>query len=62
MENTLIEIAAVLLGFLIRLGIPIGLTILLTLFLRWLDKRWQTEAEAADMAASTPAPDGRRRP
>jgi hypothetical protein len=46
MENTLIEIAAVALGFLLRLGIPIGLTVLFSLLLRWLDKRWQTEAEA----------------
>jgi len=45
MENTLIQIAAVVLGFLLRLGIPIGLTILLALFLKWLDKRWQAEAK-----------------
>jgi hypothetical protein len=46
MENTFIEITAVVLGFLLRLGIPVGLTILFSLFLRWLDKRWQAEAEA----------------
>ncbi|MCP4357284.1 MAG: hypothetical protein GY796_04615 [Chloroflexi bacterium] len=46
MENTLLEITAVLLGLLIRLGIPLSLTILLSLFLKWLDRRWQAEAEA----------------
>ncbi len=46
MENTFIEIAAVVLGILLRLGVPIGLTILFSLFLKWLDKRWQAEAEA----------------
>ncbi len=45
MDNTIIEIVAVALGFLLRLGIPIGLTILFSLFLKWLDKRWQAEAE-----------------
>ena len=46
MENTLIEMAAVAFGFLLRLGIPIGLTILFAYLLRQLDKRWQAEAEA----------------
>jgi len=46
MEFSNIEIAAIVLGFLIRLGIPIALTSLLALFLKWLDKRWQAEAQA----------------
>ena len=45
MENSLIEIIAVLVGILLRLGIPIALTLLLAMFLKWLDKRWQAEAE-----------------
>jgi hypothetical protein len=45
MEISSIEVAAVLLGFLLRLGIPIALTFLLAMFLKWLDKRWQAEAE-----------------
>lgn len=37
--------AAVLFGFILRIGIPIGLTILLARFLRRLDARWREEAE-----------------
>ncbi|MCP4428370.1 MAG: hypothetical protein GY803_28105 [Chloroflexi bacterium] len=44
--DTLIEMTAVILGLLIRFGMPIVLTFSLALFLRWLDKRWQAEAEA----------------
>lgn len=57
MEDTFIEIAAVIFGFLIRLGIPFGLTILLSLLLRWLDKRWQMEAEALSAIKATKALD-----
>ena len=46
MELTFLEIGAIALGFLIRLGIPIALTALLALFLKWLDRRWQAEAQA----------------
>ncbi|MBL8058753.1 MAG: hypothetical protein JNK29_18760 [Anaerolineales bacterium] len=36
----------VLLGFLLRLGVPLGLTILIGWWLRRLDARWQAEGEA----------------
>jgi len=45
MDNTIIEIVAILFGFLIRLGIPIGLTFLFSLYLKWLDRRWEAEAK-----------------
>ncbi len=45
METNLIEIIAVVIGILLRLGIPIALTFLLAMFLKWLDMRWQAEAE-----------------
>jgi hypothetical protein len=44
--DALPELIAVLIGFLVRLGIPIGLTALLTWLLRRLDARWQREAQA----------------
>jgi hypothetical protein len=50
MENTIIEVIAILFGFLIRLGIPIGLTFLFSLYLKWLDRRWEAEAEARTAA------------
>jgi len=37
------EIVVILVGFALRLGVPIGLTVLLILFLRRLDERWQAE-------------------
>lgn len=37
--------AAVIAGFILRIGIPIGLTFLLARFLRKLDARWREEAE-----------------
>ena len=40
-------VVAVGLGFLLRLGIPILITIILVRFLRRLDERWQVEAEVA---------------
>ena len=45
MENNLFEITTILFGFFLRLGIPIALTFLLAMLLKWLDKRWQAEAE-----------------
>ena len=51
MEITFIEVVAIVFGFLIRFGIPIAITVLISLFLKWLDKRWQKEAEA-DFAES----------
>lgn len=44
--DALPELIAVLIGFLLRLGIPIGATVLLAWLLRRLDARWQREAEA----------------
>jgi len=38
--DALPELIAVLIGFLVRLGIPIGLTALLAWLLRRLDARW----------------------
>ncbi|NCF68199.1 MAG: hypothetical protein GWP61_19725 [Chloroflexi bacterium] len=46
MELSFIEVAAILIGILIRFAIPIALTALIALFLKWLDRRWQAEAEA----------------
>jgi hypothetical protein len=45
MEFTNLELVAIALGFLIRLGIPIALTAILALALKWLDRRWQSEAQ-----------------
>lgn len=42
----------IMLGLLIRLAIPVGLTILLVLFMNWLDKRWQDESEAEQSQAN----------
>lgn len=43
--ETLLSIFYILAGFILRLAIPIGGTIILILFLRKLDSRWQAEAE-----------------
>lgn len=37
-------LSAVLIGFVLRLGLPIAITVLIVLFLRYLDRRWQREA------------------
>jgi len=50
MDDTIVEFIAVLFGFLIRLGIPIGLTFLFSLYLKWLDRRWEAEAQAREAA------------
>ena len=45
-----LEEAAVMVGlFLIRLGIPLAITILVTWALRRLDSRWQAEAELREI-------------
>ncbi len=50
-------IAALVLGLVIRLGIPALITVLLVLGLRRLDERWQAEAESRrSQAASTIKP------
>ncbi|MBN2385839.1 MAG: hypothetical protein JXB85_02385 [Anaerolineales bacterium] len=43
MESTLF----VVLGLLLRIGLPLGLTILVFALLRRLDQRWQAEARAS---------------
>ena len=61
MEITLIEVAAILFGFLFRLGVPIALTFLLAIFLKWLDKRWQEEAEMEKAEIGVLAQSGKKR-
>ena len=61
MEISFIEIAAVLFGLILRLGIPIALTFLLAMFLKWLDKRWQAEAEREKMEVQVLAQNGNER-
>lgn len=61
MEITLIEVAAILFGFLLRLAIPIALTFLLAMFLKWLDKRWQAEAEMEKAETKVLAQSGKKR-
>ncbi len=38
-------LATLIIGLLIRFGIPIALTLIVVIFLRRLDARWQSEAE-----------------
>ena len=45
------EIAGMILLFLIRLGIPLAVTILIAWGLRQLDARWQAEAAAQQLTA-----------
>ena len=45
------EIAGMILLFLIRLGIPLAVTILVAWGLRRLDARWQAEADAQQLTA-----------
>lgn len=53
MENIL-NLLAMMVGLLLRLAIPIVLTILLIFFLRKLDARWQKEAQTLDLAIQKP--------
>lgn len=46
MDIPILEILAVAFGLIIRIGIPILLTGVLAIGLKWLDKRWQAEAQA----------------
>jgi len=41
----LFDVAALLLGLLLRYGVPIGITALVVLMLKKLDARWQEQAE-----------------
>jgi hypothetical protein len=61
MDISIIEVAAILFGFLVRLGIPILLTLLAGLFLKWLDKRWQAEAEREKIEVQALATNGQER-
>ena len=61
MEIHFIEVAAVLFGFVLRLGVPIALTLALAMFLRWLDKRWQKQAEAERIMVQTLSANGQER-
>lgn len=61
MEISLIEMSAILFGLLLRLGIPIALTFLLAMFLKWLDRRWQAEAEVEKMEVQVLASNGNER-
>ncbi len=61
MEISLIEIAAVLFGILIRLAIPVALTFLLAMLLKWLDKRWQAEAKTERSELSALSRNGKER-
>jgi hypothetical protein len=54
------ELVAVLIGFLLRIAVPVGITALVAWLLRRLDARWQAEAEEqARKAALTPSQNGR---
>jgi hypothetical protein len=43
----MLEILAIVALFLLRLGVPVALTILVTWWLRRLDAKWQAEASSA---------------
>jgi hypothetical protein len=45
-------VLTIILGVLLRIGIPVAVTALLFFFLRRLDKRWQEEAEAIPVISS----------
>lgn len=62
MEITLYEVMAILFGFSLRLGIPIALTIALSMFLKWLDKRWQAEGDMEKTELSALVLSGQERP
>lgn len=53
--DTLISSIYVIAGMLLRLAVPIVGTILLVLFLRRLDARWQAEAELQPVPMGKPA-------
>jgi hypothetical protein len=47
------EILALIFGLLLRLAIPIGVTVLIAYLLKRFDNRWQAEATQINLAAST---------
>lgn len=44
--DVLIETIALITLFILRLGVPIAITVAIVGGLRWLDRRWQAEADA----------------
>ncbi len=50
--ETLFQVAVLLFGLILRLGIPLGVTMLLGWVLRRLDAQWQREGEALRPAAT----------
>ncbi len=52
--ETIISFFYILVGFVLRLAIPIAATILLIFFLRKLDARWQAEAELQPAPTNKP--------
>jgi hypothetical protein len=49
----LLDVAALLLGLLLRYGVPIGITALVVWMLTKLDARWQEQADLRRVARST---------
>ena len=45
--DSLETLGVLILGVVVRFGIPVGLTVLLVWFFRKLDRQWQAEAELA---------------
>lgn len=50
------EILLMLLGFIVRIGLPVGVTALIVILLRRLDAHWQTEAELPAVLAPVGPP------
>lgn len=50
------EVFAILMGLILRLGLPIGLTALIVWYLRKLDIRWQQESGPVAIAHPTGTP------
>lgn len=48
----MVTIATFLLGLALRIGIPIGITVLVFVLLRQLDKRWQKDAMSVPVVAT----------
>ncbi len=51
--DQLLDFAAILLGLLLRYGVPIGITALLAWLLTRLDARWQEQADRRQVPLST---------
>ncbi len=46
-------LGTVLLGLILRFAVPVGATLLVVFWLRWLDARWQEEAEGLQAQAQS---------